>query len=912
MKNMQDYIPRKIDINATIDPVTVKQFDHNSRFLHVRINDIDAGDGLFDLTGCSATLYVQREGSDTPVAYVPGEVSEDDDGGGIVTFLLPGGVTQKIGRYECEIGIYQGDETDRPIISTKPFILTVEKSIKNADAIEATGEFSALDRWATDVQIIRNQMAALAASPAGSGGDVGTELRDVRTGADGTEYSTAGDAVRAQAANLAADTACLNGVIRFESGAFDGTYRKNKVDNVKRIRNTRPIPADQYLRLTLPDGYSAYFWLFDKNMNYLGNASASSLPVLNTGYPALKYINIQITKTDAANEDISRFISAVESGFTAVLRSKTDTSLSTPNLPADAKTVGDALNSLTGNLSSVDTALSKHIYAKDASAYVTNNTIALSDIVEDGFYIINNAWTITDAPSGLAVQALTVEHFSTYGANKFVKQTVESLTHPEYMRYHRCSDSYGNWTNWVDSALSPALHEELSKRIFAKDASAYVDNGSVTLGNIVEDGFYVINNTWTITDAPSGLAVQALTVEHFSTTGANRFVKQTVESMTHPEYPRYHRFSNVSGVWSDWVDDTSDNITNEYTFNSYGNTYNVTANPSITTDTNSFLAAAGDTADVTASIVAMLTQNGVCRLGVGDFYVSGIDMPTGSMLIGSGAQTRVILNGSGSYAVKLSDSNKVSDMSIVGSVTEITPAGSIGTRHGVLFCGNYTQTQSTAQQPCYDLLDSLWITDFSGGGITCYDTGYGSRSFLSADNINIIRCGAGINVSYWSEFHRFTNVRTNLCYYGCINNGGNNNFVNCNFSSCKVGFLMDNASGQSPNNSHGSVVGCTICHSDSSVADGAGIKILNCNNGYIFTGCQIFDSKIEIRDTAGVVISDCNFGASNCDIAVSGGGLVLFANNVHQDTPAITVQNNNLVKFANCYNRTSGAAISLT
>ena len=510
MKNMQDYIPRKIDINATIDPVTVKQFDHNSRFLHVRINDIDAGDGLFDLTGCSATLYVQREGSDTPVAFVPGEVSEDDDGGGIVTFLLPGGVTQKIGRYECEIGIYQGDETDRPIISTKPFILTVEKSIKNADAIEATGEFSALDRWATDVQIIKNQMAALAASPAGSGGDVGTELRDVRIGADGTEYSTAGGAVRAQAANLAADIACLNGVIRFESGAFDGTYRKNKVDNVKRIRNTRPIPADQYLRLTLPDGYSAYFWLFDKNMNYLGNASASSLPVLNTGYPALKYINIQITKTDAANEDISRFVSAVESGFTAVLRSKTDTSLSTPNLPADAKTVGDALNSLTGNLSSVDTALSKHIYAKDASAYVTNNTIALSDIVEDGFYIINN---------------------------------VESLTHPEYMRYHRCSDSYGNWTNWVDSALSPALHEELSKRIFAKDASAYVDNGSVTLGNIVEDGFYVINNTWTITDAPSGLAVQALTVEHFSTTGANRFVKQTVESMTHPEYPRYHRFS---------------------------------------------------------------------------------------------------------------------------------------------------------------------------------------------------------------------------------------------------------------------------------------------------------------------------------------------------------------------------------
>lgn len=342
MKNMQDYIPRKIDINATIDPVTVKQFDHNSRFLHVRINDIDAGDGLFDLTGCSATLYVQREGSDTPVAYVPGEVSEDDDGGGIVTFLLPGGVTQKIGRYECEIGIYQGDETDRPIISTKPFILTVEKSIKNADAIEATGEFSALDRWATDVQIIRNQMAALAASPAGSGGDVGTELRDIRIGADGTEYSTAGDAVRAQATNLAADATYLNGVIEWESGAF-GSSRTNKVTNAARIRNTRPVPVDQYRELALPDGYTAHFWFLDKDMVYSNTfMTGKSLTLPDSRYPTLKYVNIQISK-DNVDTDISGDIEYIENNFTAVLRSKTDTTLAVSGLPADAEATGVAI-----------------------------------------------------------------------------------------------------------------------------------------------------------------------------------------------------------------------------------------------------------------------------------------------------------------------------------------------------------------------------------------------------------------------------------------------------------------------------------------------------------------------------------------------------------------------------------------
>ena len=202
---MQDFIPKTIDINQSIGTVTVKQYDNNSRFLHVTIADADLSDGnsnAFIMQDCSAALYIQPEGNSDPsdVNYLAGEIADAENG--IVTFLLPGDVTQTVGRYECEIWIYEGNEQTHPIISTKPFVLVVEKSIRNDEAIMASQRFSALDAEMIKVEALQRQMNALTASPAGTGGDVGTELRDIRIGYDGTEYNSAGEAVRGQIADI--------------------------------------------------------------------------------------------------------------------------------------------------------------------------------------------------------------------------------------------------------------------------------------------------------------------------------------------------------------------------------------------------------------------------------------------------------------------------------------------------------------------------------------------------------------------------------------------------------------------------------------------------------------------------------------------------------------------------------------
>lgn len=429
---------------------------------------------------------------------------------------------------------------------------------------------------------------------------------------------------------------------------------------------------------------------------------------------------------------------------------------------------------------------------------------------------------------------------------------------------------------------------------------------SCALGDVRTPGTWLLIDTNTYEDVPTETGVGSLRVSLLGD-----WVLQEFYSFGSALYKREFR-SNATSVesWSLVGSGGGGGVTNEYTFNEYSQTVSLTATPTITTDTNNYLASTGDTTDRTADILAMLTATGTCHLGVGDFYVDSLVMPVNTTLVGCGNATRVKLkSGDNKFAIKMNSYCTVRNMWIFGSDSYINHTSTVGTRHGILWQGNYTEVSDSSVQPKAATIDNVYLYGFTGGGITCYDTGYGTTNYIAATNVHTEDCCAGLNISYWSEFHKFTNVRCWGGYYGCINNGGNNVFVNCDFSSnTGVAFLMDNAQLQSPNNSHGSCIGCVFNHTASNT--GVGIKILNCNNGYVFDGCQIFFSQIQIEDTAGIVISSCNFGKNNCNISVTNGGVVLFANNIFQDDVTITVVNNTNVHFVNCYNRTYGTLVT--
>ena len=429
------------------------------------------------------------------------------------------------------------------------------------------------------------------------------------------------------------------------------------------------------------------------------------------------------------------------------------------------------------------------------------------------------------------------------------------------------------------------LSNAMITSIIKSDVFAAKDflNRDSDLDDITDLGAYGLANGYNYAHMPSALAQKSGSLLVFKM--SDNYVLQI--ALGHPlnDILVFRRYK-LNGTWQSWVE-----LTNA--------------------ESTIYLEPSGDSADRTAEILSLLTNAKVCRLKAGDYYVNNLEMPDGTLLIGDGDATKIHLSGTADgFAIKMGSYCAVKNLSIIGADADLTFGTSPGNRHGILWEGTYSQDH---QAPYKGLITDVRISRFSGGGLTCRDTGYGTNNQIEATNLYITNCWAGINIVYWSEFHKFVNARCSSCRIGCVNNGGNNIFVNCDFSSSlEIAMLMDNESNQSPNNTHGSCVGCVFNHTQSGGQSnsGVGIKIINCPNGFIFNACQIFFSKIQLVSSSGVVFSNNNFGNTNCDIEISGGKAIIFSGNIFQNTPPITVSGDAEVHFVNCYNRTTGALIT--
>ena len=320
------------------------------------------------------------------------------------------------------------------------------------------------------------------------------------------------------------------------------------------------------------------------------------------------------------------------------------------------------------------------------------------------------------------------------------------------------------------------------------------------------------------------------------------------------------------------------------------------------------LKSTGDTADRSADIEKLLGEYKVCILTPGTYYVSGIKMPTGTSLLGFGEPCKIVLleEVTDRCAVSMASNCTVKDLTLVGGSEDMPRPAELGDRHGIGFIGTAT-LENRSGQPVDSIVEGCRIRNFSGGGITCRDTGYGINCSLSVTNCRIHNCGAGINISHFSEFHNFTNVTSTRNLYGCINNGGNNVFVGCGFDGNTVGYLIDNSQKQSPNNAHGSCVGCTFNHTDHN--KGVGIRILGAKPGYVFSDCQMFFSTIDIQDSRGIQFNHFHFGKA-VKVCVSGDSTVTVSGGFFSNQPEFLLEGDPMVCIHDCYTK-AGEVIEL-
>ncbi len=292
-----------------------------------------------------------------------------------------------------------------------------------------------------------------------------------------------------------------------------------------------------------------------------------------------------------------------------------------------------------------------------------------------------------------------------------------------------------------------------------------------------------------------------------------------------------------------------------------------------------------DESDRTDEILSIIEEKGYVKLGEGEFVINDLKMKPNSTIEGiGGGRTVIKTSKANSSAIILNTNCTIDNLSIKG-LSKSVPE-SIGESCGLLIDGKKTNTIENI------VITRVKIEGFDKAGLYGFETGYECENSLSMSNCEITGCYIGLLIGKYFEYGRYTNILiwNNKC--GCVNNAGNNNFVNCTFTKNEIGFKMTS---DQANGGHGSCSSCSFNHSNGGT--GNAICVEGTKNSFTFSSCQIWFGRIEISNSKGILFSACTLGGG--EIFIEGDNKQVFIeSSIFQSTPNIEGEG---VILRNCY-----------